>query len=98
LKESIGELKLKDRGKERRNQSYRTFTEDELNEKEQVVFKVLKEKGTLTDREINKELGWTINRVCGRRNSLAQKGMIVEAGEKFDTETKRTVTLWKVKT
>lgn len=99
LREAVGELKRPRTSKKARDDSYHTFTEDELSEQESIVYKLLKVKGPLTDRQINKELGWNaINRVNGRRNKLVEKGMVIESGEQWDEETKRTVTLWKVKT
>lgn len=49
-----------------------------------------------TDRQLAKFLRWPINTVVPRRNELAAKGLIVEAGWIFDSETKRRVTLWQI--
>ena len=42
-----------------------------------------------------KSLGWDINRVTGRVTELVNKGMVTSDGTTYDTDTKRTVTLWK---
>jgi FixJ family two-component response regulator len=96
LREAVGELKRPRTSKNARDDSYHTFTEDELSEKENMVYQVLKTKPA-TDREIAKTLGWSINRVTGRRNKLVEKRMVVEGGTVWDDETKRTVIYWGVK-
>ena len=46
---------------------------------------------------IAKNLGWDINRVTGRVSELKDKGFIIYAGDFYDSETERTVNLWKCK-
>jgi len=78
-------------------ESYHKFTEDELAAKEKIVYQLLKAKGPLTDRAMSKELNWTINRICGRRNKLVEKDMVQETGKVWDGETKRHVIIWRIK-
>jgi len=45
---------------------------------------------------IAKALGWDINRVTGRVTELVNLGMVTADGTTYDSDTNRTVTLWKV--
>ena len=65
--------------------------------KQQTVYGAIKTLGKATNRMIAKSLGWDINRVTGRVTELRDKGLIVYAKSHFDTETNRTVNLWKLK-
>ena len=47
-----------------------------------------------TDKEIANYLGWEINRVTGRRNELAESGIIHDAGKKKQND--RNVIVWKI--
>ena len=46
-----------------------------------------------TDKELQKLIGWEINRVTGRRNELVALKRIEIAGEKVQNE--RRVTTWR---
>ena len=48
---------------------------------EQIVYNEL-EKGVATDLELCDRLGWTINRITGRRNKLFQKGKVKQMYKK----------------
>jgi len=67
-----------------------------LNNKEKIVFETIQLIQPCTDRQISHKLGWEINRVTGRRNKLAEKGVIVEAG-KARGDTGRMALTWKLK-
>jgi hypothetical protein len=75
-------------------------TQPVLGRKQAEMLNVFKEFRyvSFTDRALAKMLDWTINTVCPRRGELLAKGLIVEDGTTFDEETKRRVTLWKLKT
>ena len=64
--------------------------------KQQTVYGVIKRKGQATNRMIAGHLGWDINRVTGRVTELVNLGMVTSDGTHYDTDTNRTVTLWKV--
>jgi hypothetical protein len=68
--------------------------------KQMTMYQVFAEnpEGKCTDRDLSKILGWAINSVTARRNELWKQKLIVEDGTTFDEETKRRVTLWKLKT
>ena len=69
----------------------------DLNNRENAIFEVFrKAKCRLTDRDIAKFLGWSINRVTPRRGDLAKKGYIEEAGLDYDFETNRRVQTWRL--
>ena len=68
----------------------------EINDRQKSVYSVLTVHGNCTNREIAKYLQWDINRVTGRVTELVNKGMVNAHGTKFDHETNRTVTVWKV--
>jgi DNA-binding MarR family transcriptional regulator len=78
-------------------ESYKTLSKDNTLTKRQVeVLVCLKnELGQATNRMIAKKLGWDINRVTGRVTELRDKGLVTHAGDYYDTETERTVNLWK---
>lgn len=76
--------------------SYHQFTEQDLTEMEFHVYDFLKKNGPSTDRALAEKMNWTINRICGRRNKLVEKGMVVDTGKVWDEETKRNVIVWGV--
>ena len=63
--------------------------------KRKTVYDIIKVKGKATNRMIAKELGWDINRVTGRVTELVNLGLVNTDETHYDSETKRTVTLWK---
>ena len=67
-----------------------------ISDRQKSVYSVLTVHGNCTNREIAKYLQWDINRVTGRVTELVSKGMVSAHGTKFDHETNRTVTVWKV--
>jgi len=64
--------------------------------KRKAVYDILVRKGSATNRMIAKALGWDINRVTGRITELVGLGMVTADGTTYDSDTNRTVTLWKV--
>lgn len=74
------------------------FDDGTISKRQAQVLKVLHtELGQATNRMIAKKLDWDINRVTGRVSELRQKGLIEHAGDFYDTQTERTVNLWKCK-
>ena len=63
--------------------------------KRKTVYDIIKSKGKVTNRMIAQELGWDINRVTGRVTELVSLGMVTTDGTTYDSDTNRTVTLWK---
>ena len=63
--------------------------------KRKTVYDILTSKGSATNRMIAKALGWDINRVTGRVTELVNLGMVTADGTTYDSDTNRTVTLWK---
>lgn len=81
------------------NNSYKQlFDEGVISKRQAQVLKVLhQELGQATNRMIARKLDWDINRVTGRISELREKGLVEHAGDYKDTETDRTVNLWKCK-
>jgi Mn-dependent DtxR family transcriptional regulator len=67
-----------------------------LDGKRKTIYDILKTKGKATNRMIAKALGWDINRVTGRMTELVSLGLVTTDGTTYDSDTNRTVTLWKV--
>jgi len=63
---------------------------------EQIVFNCIKEEGPICDRDIAYETGIEKTSVCGRRNSLYKKKLIIVKGIDRDPTTGKKVTLWGV--
>ena len=63
--------------------------------RQKTVYGAIKKLDKATNRMIAKYLGWDINRVTGRVTELVNLGMVTTDGTHKDTETNRTVTLWK---
>lgn len=70
--------------------------QSKLNNKEQEVLRALHEIQPASDRQLADRLRWELGSINGRRNSLAEKGVIEEA-YKGKSVTGRTVIFWKVK-
>ena len=85
--------------KQKSTDSYKQlFDEGGISTRQAQVLKVLhQELGQATNRMIAKKLDWDINRVTGRISELREKGLVEHAGDYKDTETDRTVNLWKCK-
>ena len=67
-----------------------------INQKERDVLVVISNQPLCTDREIADCLGWQINRITGRRNALAKKGIIVPDGVK-KYRTYRMAIAWRLR-
>ena len=68
-----------------------------MNSKSLDSYKDLTDKLSLRQAQVLKSLGWDINRVTGRVSELRKKGLIVYSADYYDTETDRTVNLWKLR-
>ena len=79
-----------------RNKSYKTLTKEDKLTRQRTVLELLKKHGDLTDRQIASYLGWSINRITGRRYELLEKGLIEDKGKVKDSNTNRTVHVWGV--
>lgn len=75
-------------------ESYYKFTPEQLNERRRVVFYTVKANAPLTDKDIARILGWSINRVTPRRGELRDQGLIAEFGSRYDEKTSRHESLW----
>ena len=67
-----------------------------IGSKQQSVYGAIKTTIPSTNRMIAKTLGWDINRVTGRITELVGLGLVTTDGTTYDSDTNRTVTLWKV--
>ena len=77
-------------------QSYRDlFDEGIISKRQAQVLKTIFQLGQATNRMIAKKLDWDINRVTGRVSELREKHLVDHAGDYYDTQTERTVNLWK---
>lgn len=73
-------------------QAYIKMRDDgRLNANETIIYDLLKQHPYgLTNFEISKKIGWSINRVTGRTNGLYKKGkIIVLKAARYCTETKQ---------
>ena len=66
-----------------------------LNHNEQIVFDQLQVSGGCTDEKLSDLLGWSINRVTGRRNKLVEKGFVKKVGKKLG-KSGRMANVWGV--
>lgn len=73
-----------------RNDAY--YSLEHLSESRARVMRAVIEHGPVSDADIAEILGWTINRVTGRRSELVSLGMVAEAGTKVSGYGKRVVT------
>lgn len=70
---------------------------DEKQKRQRQVLKVIRDsKAPVCDRDIAEVLGWTINRVTGRRNELENKGVIVSVGRLPNRHSKIKVHHFKI--
>tara|TARA_R100000030_G_scaffold100981_1_gene95605 strand:- start:2263 stop:2526 length:264 start_codon:yes stop_codon:yes gene_type:complete len=78
------------------NSYQKLFDNGTISKRQAQVLKVLHlELGQATNRMIANKLGWDINRVTGRISELRNKGLVSHAGDYYDSQTERTVNLWK---
>tara|TARA_R100000030_G_scaffold91012_1_gene75923 strand:- start:1777 stop:2037 length:261 start_codon:yes stop_codon:yes gene_type:complete len=68
-----------------------------LSKRQAEVYYAIMTLGQCTNRQIAQALSWDINRVTGRVSELRSKHVVEYAGDYKDSETDRTVNLWKVK-
>ena len=76
-----------------RNDAY--YSLENLSESRAAVLRVIIEHGPISNAEIARRLGWTINRVTGRTHELVSIGRVVEAGTELSAFGRRVVT-WKL--
>lgn len=65
-----------------------------LTERQQDVLDALFELGEASDQQIAERLGWTINRVTGRRGELVEAGLVMR-GRIVDGPLRRKVSTWR---
>lgn len=68
----------------------------ELNERQSIVYELLKRYNGLTNTEIGNFLGWGINRVTPRVFELRKKGLVFEKGKRKCSITGFNVIEWSV--
>lgn len=68
-----------------------------LDQRQQDVYNVLKASPEpLTNTEIAKRLGWSINRVTPRIFEMRADGVVIDAGKRPCSETGRTCYQWLI--
>lgn len=68
-----------------------------LGEKQRMVLSLLEKTiKPMTNSEIARALGWSINRVTPRVFELREKGVVAEAGKRPCTITGRNALTWKI--
>jgi hypothetical protein len=81
-----------------RNESYfKLIEENKLTEQQEAVLRQLQLMPDLTDSELSDYLLMDKNVINGRRNELAEMGLIFASGGKFNKETNRNNTTWRIK-
>ncbi len=78
-----------------RNASYAKTIEEGITESQQEVLNALRTLGSASDRDVRQFTGLDINIVTARRNDLVDLGLVTDDGKKFDSDTRRHVTLWR---
>jgi hypothetical protein len=78
-------------------QSYLTLPEPETRQKELYDFFKTHPKLKFTDRNLAHNLKKPINCIVARRNELVKQGKIEKAGILYDSQTKRHVNTWRLK-
>lgn len=74
--------------------SLMAFSFIKVQPREKAVIATIRKIQPCNDEEISRHLGWPINRVTGRRNSLAKKGLITCIGKKKNRYN-RKVMIWR---
>lgn len=60
-----------------------------------IIYSLIKENSTLSNRDIARILGLEICTVTGRVNELAKAGMVRAWGRKTDPRTNKKVKIWR---
>ena len=76
-------------------ESFRQLNPEEVGRAQRRILEVLG-WSPMTDREIVRATGWTINRVTARRRELVIMGRVSKMGKTWDHDTSRHVTVWGV--
>ena len=83
---------------ENRNESYyQLISTNKLTEQQEAILRQLQIIPDLTDSELSDYLLMDKNVINGRRNELAEMGLIFASGSKFNKETNRNNTTWRIK-
>lgn len=69
--------------------------QESIGEKQRLVLETLKVLEMATDKQISTALGWPINCITPRRGELVEMGLAEYSHEMLDSDTQRTVTVWK---
>lgn len=84
--------------------SYKVFLQEaqiakpKLHPKQEIMLSAFKKANCrITDRDLAKFLGWSINTVTPRRGELVKLNLVEEAGLTFDYETNRRAMTWRLK-
>jgi thiamine biosynthesis lipoprotein ApbE len=79
--------------------SYHQLNQHQKETELDMILNYLKKRSPLaySDSELSRFTGLAKTVVWSRRNTLAQKGLIVYAGTQFDKQTQRYVQTWKYK-
>ena len=81
-----------------RNESYyQLISTNKLTEQQEAILRQLQLVPDLTDSELSDYLLMDKNVINGRRNELAEMGLIFASGSKFNKETNRNNTTWRIK-
>ena len=72
-----------------------------MNEKSVASYKKLLDDKVISSRQaqvlkvLHVDLGQATNRMIAKKLELREKGLVEHAGDYYDTQTERTVNLWK---
>jgi len=77
-----------------RNEAFHTL--ENLSDKQQKVYDVIKAHPDCTNLDICRILGWQINRVTGRVSELQGGGRIIASGKRKNPESGKNNTTWKI--
>lgn len=70
----------------------------DLNEKQQIVYEIIRVHGPMTNMMIAEMLGWTINRVTPRTNELVNiYELVIETERKLCIVTEASCIWWGIK-
>lgn len=77
-------------------EAYQNWVLPDLGDKQTKVYNAIKKLQPCTDKQIAAHLKWEINSVTPRRNELAKKDVIMEAGVVKNDQGRLAMT-WKIK-
>ena len=88
-------LKIENMVNQKSIDSFRELQKGIISVRQFEVLKCLNTYGPQTNRMLAEELGWDINRITGRISELRTKNLVGHHSDYYDTDTKRTVNMWK---